>query len=131
MAKMTEDAGMYNATVTINATKAQKFKVVRVQGPYKTWYGLAGEATMTPDNCENWIIGGGNTDIGLQPNYAGKYTFYFVPEDMKLTIDMPTEQGTALDNTEAGETAVKVMQNGQLLIIKNGKTYNAQGAVVK
>ena len=131
MAKMTEDAGMYNATVTINATKAQEFKVVRVQGPYKTWYGLAGEATMTPDNCENWIIGGGDKNIGLQPNYAGKYTFYFVPEDMKLSIDMPTEQGTALDNTEAGETAVKGMQNGQLLIIKNGKTYNAQGQIIK
>ena len=131
MAKMTEDAGMYKATVTINATKAQEFKVVRVQGPYKTWYGLAGEATMTPDNCENWIIGGGDTNIGLQPNYAGKYTFYFVPEDMKLSIDMPTEQATALDNTEAGETAVKVMQNGQFFIIKNGKTFNAQGAVVK
>ena len=131
MAKMTEDAGMYKATVTINATKAQEFKVVRVQGPYKTWYGLAGEATMTPDNCENWIIGGGDKNIGLQTNYAGKYTFYFVPEDMKLSIDMPTEQATALDNTEAGETAVKVMQNGQLMIMKNGKTYNAQGQIIK
>ena len=131
MAEMTEDAGMYKATVTINATEAQKFKVVRVQGPYKTWYGLASEATMTPDNCANWIIGGGNTDIGLQLSCAGKYTFYFVPEEMKLSIDMPTVPGTALDNTEAGEKAVKVMKNGQLMIMKNGKTYNAQGQIIK
>lgn len=131
MAKMTEGAGMYKTTVTINATEPQEFKVVRVQGPYKTWYGLAGESTMTPENCTNWIIGGGDANIGLQPSYAGKYTFYFNVGDMQLTIDMPTEPGTALDNTEAGETAAKVMQNGQLLIIKNGKTFNAQGAVVK
>ena len=130
-AMMTEDAGTYKATVTINATEAQKFKVVCVQGPYKTWYGLASEATMTPDNCENWIIGGGEANIGLQLSCAGKYTFYFVPEEMKLSIDMPTVPGTALDNTEAGETAVKVMKNGQLMIMKNGKTYNAQGQIIK
>lgn len=130
MAKMMEDAGMYMATVTINATEAQEFKVVRVQGPYKTWYGLADKSTMTPENCTNWTIGG-NENIGLQPSYAGKYTFYFNEGEMQLTIDMPTEPGTALDNTEAGEKAAKVMQNGQLLIIKNGKTFNAQGAVVK
>ena len=86
---------------------------------------------MTPESCTNWSIGDGDANIGLQPSYAGKYTFYFNVDDKQLTIDMPTEPGTALDNTEAGEKAVKVMQNGQLLIIKNGKTFNAQGAVVK
>ena len=34
-------------------------------------------------------------------------------------------------NTEAGVKAVKVMENGQIFIIKNGVKYNAQGAVVR
>ena len=38
---------------------------------------------------------------------------------------------TAIDNTEATESAVKFFENGQLLIRKNGVVYNAQGAVVR
>lgn len=38
---------------------------------------------------------------------------------------------TALDNVEATVTPVKAIINGQLIIIKNGVQYNAQGAVVK
>ena len=38
---------------------------------------------------------------------------------------------TALDNTEAEGKAVKVVRDGQLLILKNGVLYNAQGAIVK
>ena len=34
-------------------------------------------------------------------------------------------------NANANANAVKLIRNGQLLIIKNGKTYNAQGIVVK
>ncbi|MBO5619006.1 MAG: hypothetical protein J5902_03375 [Paludibacteraceae bacterium] len=39
--------------------------------------------------------------------------------------------GTAIDNTEVAEKAVKMIENGQLFIIKNGVKYNAQGVVVK
>ena len=38
---------------------------------------------------------------------------------------------SALGNTEAEAKAVKVVRDGQLLILKNGVLYNAQGAVVK
>ena len=37
----------------------------------------------------------------------------------------------AIDNTLAGEKAVKTIVNGQLLIIKNGKTFNVLGTVVR
>jgi hypothetical protein len=36
-----------------------------------------------------------------------------------------------IDNTDATVKAVKVMENGQILIIKNGKTYNVLGTLVK
>ena len=38
---------------------------------------------------------------------------------------------TAIDNTVAGEKAVKVLRNGQLFIEKDGKTYNVLGTMVK
>lgn len=34
----------------------------------------------------------------------------------------------AIDNVEAGENATKVLRNGQLIIIRDGKEFNAQGA---
>ena len=37
----------------------------------------------------------------------------------------------AIDNTEADVKATKLVRNGQLLIIKNGVEYNAQGATLK
>ena len=39
--------------------------------------------------------------------------------------------GTAVENTVAEVKAVKILQNGQLFIEKNGVRYNVQGAVVK
>lgn len=36
-----------------------------------------------------------------------------------------------IENTEAGVNAVKAVRNGQLIIIKNGVEYNAQGTILK
>ena len=38
---------------------------------------------------------------------------------------------TAIDNTVVGEKAVKLMENGQIVIIKNGVRYNVLGTVIK
>ena len=40
-------------------------------------------------------------------------------------------EAQAINNTDAAIKAAKVVRNGQLIIIKNGVEYNAQGAVVK
>lgn len=55
---------------------------------------------------------------------VNQYYRYF-----KLTL--PASAATAIDNTGADEKAVKVIENGQILIIKNGKTFNILGAEVK
>ena len=39
--------------------------------------------------------------------------------------------GTAIDNTDAEVKAIKVIENGQLVIIKNGVKYNVAGQQVK
>lgn len=41
------------------------------------------------------------------------------------------EIATAINNTNVDAATVKTIENGQLIIIKNGVKYNAQGAVVK
>lgn len=38
---------------------------------------------------------------------------------------------TAIDNTVVGEKAIKTIENGQLVIIKNGVRYDATGAVIR
>jgi len=78
-----------------------------------------------------YYTGDGAFAMYFQADQNGDYTFTWTYDTNVITMTFPYKEATALDNTEAGETAVKVMQNGQLLIIKNGKTYNAQGAVVK
>lgn len=46
-------------------------------------------------------------------------------------VTLPDSPATAIENTEAAVKAVKVVENGQLFIIKNGVKYSAQGAVVR
>ena len=48
-----------------------------------------------------------------------------------LQVTLPASDPTALDNTTADTKAVKRIVNGQLVIEKNGKFYNALGAEVK
>jgi hypothetical protein len=62
---------------------------------------------------------GNNDKVG--PSMGRIYKIVFTKKDTS----------TALDNTEAEAKAVKVVRDGQLLILKNGVLYNAQGAVVK
>ena len=48
--------------------------------------------------------------------------------DLTISGELPT---TALDNIQVGNETMKVIRDGQLIIIKNDVEYNAQGAVVK
>ena len=65
-------------------------------------------------------VTGNLTKYGTTPEFAKGCT-YVILDDIS----------TAVVNTEAGVKAVKVMENGQIFIIKNGVKYNAQGAVVR
>ena len=54
---------------------------------------------------------------------------YGVP--MRIVYDAAKGAGTGLDNVGVGEKAVKIIKNGQLIIKKGSKNYNAQGAKVR
>lgn len=56
---------------------------------------------------------------------AGDYTFTVDLSTMKLNV---VNNATALHNTTAGVKAVKTIENGQIVIIRDGKKFNAVGA---
>ena len=77
----------------------------------------------------------GNTFVGWYDNAAGEgEAMTVLPAGWAGTLyaiwkaNGPT---TALDNIAVEGKAVKAIVNGQLIIIKNGVQYNAQGQVVK
>lgn len=55
-------------------------------------------------------------------------TFEMPAEDVTITTEFSLP--TAIDNTEEAVKTVKFFENGQLMIMKNGVKYNAQGARV-
>ena len=71
------------------------------------------------------------TNKGKQVKVYGQLVSYFVTTGVKATSDYEWPTATAIENSEVAEKATKVIENGQLFIIKNGVKYNAQGAVVK
>ena len=70
--------------------------------------------------------------IGKQISVLGKLQSYFSVPGVKGTSDFKKpEKPTAIDNAATEQKAMKMIENGQLFIIKNGKKYNALGELVK
>lgn len=87
--------------------------------------------TFTTDN-PSWEVIKGEGQLKLVTDKEGEYTFTWAFDTNTLTVIYPSGGGgTALDNTEAGAKAVKRLVNGQLVIVKGDKTFNALGAEVK
>ena len=105
------------------------FKILKMVGSAETWYGNAG--TMTRENHENWdFLETEQNNCMIIADAAGEYTFHLIlGEGVKVTVDFPSK--TDIDNVNAGVETVKVLRNGQLLIIKGEKTYTIMGQLVK
>ena len=90
------------------------------------------------ENGVGWVEtspGSGQYNITLP---AGNYDFYYKKNDNKVFIAAATDCGTepggpavGLENLTTTVAPVKAIVNGQLVIVKDGVQYNAQGAVVK
>lgn len=85
----------------------------------------------------NWVDGlkrdyEGLKSISLLPDGSGDYTFTWTFATGKLEVTYPEKGGaTAISNTETEVKAQKVIENGQIFILKNGVKYNVLGASVK
>ncbi len=114
-----EAEGEYVLNTTL--AEGQKIKVVKVEDDtIVAWYpdGMDNEYTVDAAHA-------GEKDIYFQETYKEDWaTFggYFW---------MGSNEPTAISNTAADAEAVKVLNNGMLLIRKGNKTYNVMGQAVK
>jgi hypothetical protein len=70
--------------------------------------------------------------VGTWTGSASEIVFTATSNQVRATeIVVTVEEGTAVDNVFVGDTPVKVINNGQLFIIRGENTYNVLGAQVK
>lgn len=118
MALNTEAEGV-EYTIQITLVEGDELKVVKSENDAVTWY---------PATGGNYVI---------DANHAGEKTVYFRPNAdggegwFSGYIYVPENVADGIDNTAVKATVVKTIENGQLIIIKNGVRYNAQGAELR
>ena len=83
---------------------------------------------FTRENASAVVVAGSG-NLTLAADKAGEYVFTWTYETNTLTITFPVL--SALENTNAAVKTVKMIENGQMYIIKNGVKYNAIGSMIK
>lgn len=73
----------------------------------------------------------GEGNIKLYATENGKYTFTYTLESKTLVVTFPSSTATDLIGADSNSKAVKIVRDGQLLIVRDGVTYNMMGSVVK
>ena len=116
-ATLTLDAGDYTFKVTKDAA----------------WMTNDNSGTMTRVNSKDWpfVEGEHKAATGLKADAKGEYTFTWTYEGDKLTVTFPAATATDLIGADSDSKAVKMVRDGQLLIVRDGVTYNMMGSVVK
>ena len=120
---LAEDKQTASLTLNLEA-QTYEFKVV-MNG--SDWRSNAQE--FTRENATAADMTGNLDNMHLVADVAGEYIFTWTFETNTLAITFPAT--TAISNTEAAKQVEKMIENGQLIIIKNGVKYNAIGTVVK
>ena len=119
-----------SVTLTLEAAKDYELKLT-VNGE---WFG-SNAITITKDNNSASFAENGDGNGKLTTDLAGDYVFTYTYADKTLVVTYPDPENpdtpTSVDNVEATVAPVKVIENGQLIVIKNGVKYNAQGAILK
>lgn len=112
-----ENPGEYMLNVTL--AEGDELKVVNVlNNEIATWY----------PGDDNFIV---------TAAYAGEKTVYFRPDGQggegwhRGCIYIAPNPATGISNNAVEGKAVKMIMDGQFLIIRNGKTYNVQGQQLK
>lgn len=92
--------------------------------------GKQSNITINGVTVRNQFKNGYSFTAGKKYNIYGVVTIYSSkPQVYFITAEVAS--GTAIDNTVVSEKAIKMFENGQLIIIKNGVKYNALGSVIE
>ena len=110
-----EVEGEFSIVLTI--AEGDEFKAVYVEADeIKAWY---------PAEGGNYVV---------DASHAGKKTIYFRPagsEEWGGNFYIEPNSGEGITNTTVSNKAVKMIKNGQFIIMKGDKTYTVQGQLVK
>ena len=116
-----------NATASLTLTLAI--------GNYEFGMRIGGSGNWTANGAafsrenNSAVVEAGSGNLTLAADIAGDYIFTWTFATNTLAITFP--QGEGIGNTAVDAQVVKMIENGQLIIIKNGVRYNAQGAIVR
>ncbi len=97
----------------------------KTAGDYSLPKGYTTTATIVPD--ENYSITSVTCGDAILTPEAGNYTLPALLTDMTLTITVQSTPA-GIDDANTAVKAVKVIRNGQLLILRDGKEFNVLGA---
>ena len=114
-----------SASLTLNLAEGNYEFGMRIAGP-GNWKANGAELSRE-NNTTSLLEGSGN--MKLAADVAGEYKFVFTFEGETLEVTFPS--ATAITNTMEETKAMKLYENGQLVIIKNGVKYDALGQIVK
>ena len=92
--------------------------------------GTQSNITINGVAVRNQFKNGYSFTAGKKYNIYGVVTIYSSKPQVYF-ITAEEASGTAIDNTVVSEKAIKMFENGQLIIIKNGVKYNALGSVIE
>ena len=122
-------------------TPAEEYKFAAnpaAEGEYMLTTTLAEGATLkVKSSTDVWYPEGMGNDYAVDAAHAGKVVVYFRPdgqggEDWYYGFFyVAVQQQEAVDMITTTTKAVKIMENGQIFILKNGIRYNALGVEIK
>ena len=84
----------------------------------------ANGVTFTRANASAEVVAGSG-NLKLEADKDGEYVFTWTYATNTLSVSFPVASG--IDNTNVAAKVQKVMIDGQLLIIRDGRIFNAQG----
>lgn len=126
--------GVVFSTTEDNLTATAKLSLTTGNYTFKitkdaAW--LTNSGTMTRDNCTGWTFESGTSDATLTADADGEYTFTWTFEGDKLSVTFPAATTTDLTNINMDVPTRKLIRNGQVLIIREGATYNMMRQTVQ
>ena len=127
--------GTYNNEMHYRIYKGQTLTITSTVGNI-----VSVEFTCTANNDEKygpgcWTVDGGDYDyagaVGTWTGNASSVVFTAATNQVRATQIVVKLGGTAVEDVLVGETPVKMIKNGQLMIIRGENTYNVLGAQMK
>ena len=129
---MTVSEDKATATCTIELTKDDEFQfsVVKTTNGSDAWLkNIEKTITRQENSAELGEIAGNTDNTVMQVDATGIYTFTFTIATSTITVTYPSQTG--LFETAATAAYEKVIRNGQVLIIREGNTFNMLGQQVQ